>query len=423
MNIILFTGLTPTPENKNGPSAMMFHLFKNRPKDYNLRIYSLNHNNINAEERYSNACILNAEILIIRDSFYNYIHRRHTFCETRILLHIDKSYGESNYRLGYKYLKEFEDFKPDIVWLYNEVFVTVARQLSNYNLVVCGYDCLPLHYNRLLKDLYSFSFNENLYKKFLFQYKVSIFRELEYKIFPVKKYFVGINDCKYYETITRISDAQFFPHPHYNLVDKSIYFKDKTILKVILSGKLDEYTYSESIKLMESLINESVKLHEKFNITFLGKGWDEIAKKVKLAGYTVQHKLWVDNYVDELTNYDIQIFPISVGSGTKGKVLDALSTGLLVIGSAIALENIYVKNNHSCIQYDNAEDICAILEKVYINRSIFQQIAENGRAQVRKWHNPERILSLIIDKFNNNSLYDGFKEYNSIFLKLTSIVK
>jgi hypothetical protein len=41
---------------------------------------------------------------------------------------------------------------------------------------------------------------------------------------------------------------------------------------------------------------------------------------------------FVDVYLDEIIKYDIQLTTISVGTGTKGKVLDALANGLMVMG-------------------------------------------------------------------------------------------
>lgn len=82
-----------------------------------------------------------------------------------------------------------------------------------------------------------------------------------------------------------------------------------------------------------------------------------LQEKLVANGYEVECKSWVEVYAGEVIKHDIQLFPISVGSGTKGKVLDALSMGLLCIGSEIAMENIYVKHGHSCYLYHNVSDV------------------------------------------------------------------
>ena len=90
-------------------------------------------------------------------------------------------------------------------------------------------------------------------------------------------------------------------------------------------------------------------------------------------------------------NYDIQISPIAVGSGTKGKVLDAFANGLLVIGSYCALENICVRHNDSCLLYKDVSDIVRYIRRINNNREYYEKVAKKGRDQVRTYHSPTRI--------------------------------
>ena len=126
----------------------------------------------------------------------------------------------------------------------------------------------------------------------------------------------------------------------------------------------------------------------------------------------------MDIYAEECAQHDIQIFPISVGSGTKGKVLDALCMGLLCIGSKVAMENIYVKTGHSCFQYSNMQDVLEFLKKIDANRDSAQVIAENGRSQVLKWHNPKRIFKKILDDVIEGIPYDAVSEYYQVVNEL-----
>ncbi len=420
MNIVLVTAPTPTSENIQGPSAMMYHLLKARPQGERLKIFSLNTNHIASEQGKTYAKSINADFTIIKDDLFNFFHKRHVLRELRLALRIDKSYGESNYRLPAKYIDEIEKFKPDLVLLYYGAYTKVARQLSKFNLVVCGYDCFPLHFNRLLNDPFCFT-DTKKYKRALQDYKISIFRELEYRSITAKKYYVGIEDTLQHDIINKDSKADFLPHPHFNVIKRDILF-NRNKLKVIITGKLDEYTYSDSYELLSALKESCNDINTKVTITFLGKGWEPVIKDLKKTGYTVEHKLWVEDYIQELINYDIQIFPISVGSGTKGKVLDALSAGLLVIGGEVAFENIYIRHKHSCIKYNNIKEVPRILERVYADINSHQKMAENGRDQVLKWHSPQRIFSLLTDKYvNGNNSYNGCDEYQTTVSELEPI--
>ncbi len=414
MKIILFTWLSPTKDNFNGPSALPYHIMKNRPKDYDLRIYTTNENRVSVSTIQQSAKELDAEIIILKDSLYNYFHKRHTFADIRIKLRIDRSYGQSNYRLSKKYIKEIEAYNPNLVIVLDEGFVNVARQLSHLNLLVFGYDCFPLHYHRLLHDSYCFH-KKDLYKEILHKYKVAVYREMEFNNIPCKIAEVGIEDSKYYKIITGRNNAKFYPHPHYCIIDKKIDFNKKK-LSIVISGKFDVYTYTDILLLQQVLGQSAENLKERFKFTFLGKTWGECVNQLRLYGFEVKQIDWVDVYADELIKHDIQIFPISVGSGTKGKVLDALGLGLLCIGSAIAFENIYIKNGHSCIQYNSITDLPHLLNVVHDNKETSTLIAENGRQQILKWHNPKRIAKIIFDDSiqTNHTGYDGEKEYHEV---------
>lgn len=413
MKIVLFTNFTPTRDNYRGPSAMMYHFFKNRPEDCKVLVFTTNSNHVSPELIKKVEEELNAEIVVLKDTLYNYFHRRETLQDLRIRLGIDSGYNISNYRLSQKYLKSIENFQPDFVWVYGEVHTEVIKQLSKYRLLVAGYDCFALHYNRLLRDAYCFS-KRNLYKKALYKYQIALTREIALKDIPCKFFDVGIADRDMFETITGRKDASFYPHPHYDVFSKKIDF-DKNKLSILISGKLDEYTWSAACQLQHVMLEHS-DLSEKYSVTFLGRGWEGFASSLKKCGYDVDMKSWVDVYADEVKKHDIQIFPISVGSGTKGKVLDALCMGLLCIGTEVAMENIYVKDKQSCFVYKQSEDIVGILNSIFSNRRLASVIAENGRRSVLKWHSPERILRKICDDIMGVEVYDAVAEYSEFLL-------
>lgn len=409
MKIFLFTNFTPTRDNYRGPSAMMYHFFKNRPHDCKVLIYSTNSNHVSLSQIRNIENELNTQIVVLKDSLYNYFHRRETLQDIRIRIGIDSGYNISNYRLSHKNLKSIDDFHPDFVWVYGEVHTEVIKQLARYRLLVAGYDCFALHYNRLLRDAYCFS-KDKFYKKALYKYQIALSRELALKDVPCKYFDVGIEDRDMFETITGRKDALFYPHPHYDVFSKKIDFnKDK--LSILISGKLDEYTWTAACQL-QSILLEHSEFSSKYSVTFLGKGWDNIATSLKNCGYNIEVISWVDVYADEVKRHDIQVFPISVGSGTKGKVLDALSMGLLCIGTEVAMENIYVKDRQSCFIYKRAEDIVSILNEIFEKRQWASIIAEKGRESVLNWHNPERIFEKICNDVMGVETYDAVAEYS-----------
>ena len=143
----------------------------------------------------------------------------------------------------------------------------------------------------------------------------------------------------------------------------------------------------------EAPIVHSSQLKKNYTITFLGKGWEKHVEDLRKAGFEVNHIKFAPDYIEEICKHDIQITPIAIGTGTKGKVLDALANGLLVIGTTYALENIAVKHGESCIEYHYPTEVIDILNDIPNNLYKYERMAEAGRQAVLKYHNRRKISS------------------------------
>ena len=152
---------------------------------------------------------------------------------------------------------------------------------------------------------------------------------------------------------------------------------------------------------------ENICLQNYYTITFLGKGWEEHVETLRKAGYEVNHIKFAPDYIEEICKHDIQITPISIGTGTKGKVLDALANGLLVIGTPYAMENIAVENGVSCIEYREPQEVIEVLLDIVKNgnendnREKFETMAAAGREAVLSLHSPEKVAKELFNVNNN----------------------
>ena len=116
---------------------------------------------------------------------------------------------------------------------------------------------------------------------------------------------------------------------------------------------------------------------------------------MKDAGWEAKQVSFAPDYIEEVVKHDVQLVPISIGTGTKGKVLDALANGLLTIGSKFAMENIAVENDKSCIIYNNSEDVIRVLLAIINDRQKFEYIASAGCKSVLYEHDRERVSALM----------------------------
>lgn len=400
MKIVFFSPLLPTPDNLNGASALMFHLLKYRDYHIELMIISTNANRANSELIDHVSKELNADIYIEPRSLTNKIRMYSKLNDVLNIFRKNPVGYEAYYKLSHRCFTKIHVYSPDLIWLYPCTYLGVANQLRDYKLLVSGCDCDALHISRLLRD--SYVFDNRTEKQELKKYRMRIDSIKSWNSRPNSYiYLVGKTDEEYFKTIAPNANVKFFQHPHYNLIDKDISFrKDK--MKVLVSGKFDVYTYSDSKEMVDALCASTNRLIRKsFDFVFLGKGWDKHIEKLQNAGFSVRHQGWVEDYVTFISDFDVQLFPISVGTGTKGKVLDALSTGILCVGSQYAFENIAVKPTESCLLYKNAAEIPSILEDVFLKKEHYENVAKNGRVNIRKYHNPSIILTDILNWVNN----------------------
>lgn len=392
MKIVFITDYTPTLDNFNGPSSLGFYLLKELKIDNELFIYSTNSNKV--PEKYISKAkeYLGSHFKIIQRSFFMKLLIYSKTYRWFSLFFPKNMPSVSRYKLPLRIKKEITKLNPDLVIIYPIHLIRVMKQLKKFKILVIGPDCFMLHHLRAIADSYATDHLRYFYHT-VKSIKTEAYVEREVSKYAEQIALVGQTDCKLFEQITGSIKSFFLPHPHFSLTDKPINF-NKFILNVVITGAFNQYTYSDVKLMVNSLKHNSDKL-KNFHFTFIGRNWDSIVNELKQILY-VEQKTWVDNYIEEIKKYDIQILPISVGSGTKGKALDALSTGLLCIGSYYAFENIAVKSNESCIIYETAADIPQILIDVESHKTKYEQIANNGKDSVRLFHNTTDIAKYMI---------------------------
>ena len=408
MKILLFTDFTPTIDNYRGPSSLCFYLFealKNRGND--IRIISTNANKVP-----SNLIKKAEERIGVNYDIYerNLINKLLVSRKTGQLFTplMGNKYGYlARYYLTSKIHKEIDAFNPDLICVYPSHFITVCKQLKKYKTLVIGPDCSPLRNLRTLKDgsTYEDGQEDNILRELGKNIKLD--KALAKTVDGLA--LVGKQDVKTFNVISQSKKALFLPHPHYSVYEKNIDFNHEK-LSVVITGAYDRSTRVDINMIAESIVKEASRLaHYKF--TFLGKGWEETTRKLK-GKVEVEQKSWVDIYGEELIKHDIQIVPINLGVGTKGKSLDAISNGLLCIGSHCALENIAGENMKTFVQYKNPVDIVEILCDIDEHRDKYEQIAAQGRETVLKYHNASIGASLIENFAKGNLICINEDNYN-----------
>lgn len=217
----------------------------------------------------------------------------------------------------------------------------MSKQFADYKRCHILPDCTSLFFYRMMSRRFVFKSLSCMLKNFVF-YRKFLKMESEFNASKNIHYFlVGEADTESLKNINPGIQAHFLRHPHYDVssdidFDSDIDIDSDRKIRLLVAGRNDYYMQQDAELAIKALC-ENKELVSDYSITFLGKGWESHVDRLGSAGYEVNHIVFAADYIEEISKHDIQLTPISIGTGTKGKVLDALSNGLLVIGTWYAM--------------------------------------------------------------------------------------
>lgn len=403
MKTILVTFVTPASENIRGTSALPYHLRMGNILNGNgndngnqSTIYTFNSNNLSDEKIAEVERELGATIHVLpQPRWHRWMFKLHL-----LFLRVFLKYPFSNYiTLPKQTVEEIKGQQPDLIWVMGEELSRVIKQFPEFQRIQIGPDTESLYYYRMMGQRFVMN-NAINYWKCALMYRKYARMEREFCTDENFTYYaVGEEDVRHLQQLNPKVRAKFLRHPHYEVLKLRIKNEELRLkfhqpkIKLLIAGQYNLYMKQDADLLSEELRIKHEELTPYYVITFLGKGWEKHVEGLRGAGYEVNHIKFASGYIEEICKHDIQITPISIGTGTKGKVLDALANGLLVIGTPYALENIAVKHGESCIEYRQPSEVITWLHEIVKDPKRFEDMAMAGQQQVLTLHNPTRIAS------------------------------
>ena len=398
-HIALITLHTPTPTNFHGASALPFHLIAFRPENVDMEVWSFNLNGCGIKQIDETAKKLGVKIHVLENPAW---YRLLTHALIRLFL---PKPVLSYLKLQDKTQKEIYDYLNSAndsgIWIYGEDIAGLARNFNGISRVVTTPDCEAMYYHRVLamEDI-------PLRKRLIARYALMYHRYAKMaSCYPadskITYHLVGEEDKRFLQKLNPRLKTVFIHHPHYDvsLLPRVKVRADEKI-RLLIAGRYD-FTMSQAVNhAMSAILSLPGFVKNRYHITFLGRGWERCHANLVQNGFSAEHKGYVDDYAAEVSSHHIQLTPIAVGTGTKGKVLDAFANGLMVIGTPLALENIAVKNGEECIEYSSHEELTSWLEKLAADPALIVDIASKGTQAVLSHHSRKKIAKEFFDLFN-----------------------
>ena len=394
MKVIFITPVTPYKENMGGPSGHPYALMIERDPSIEIEIYSFNNNHFSSIQIAEVEKELNVKIQLLETPSWIQLILKFHLAFIRFFLKFPINYY---IRLPKDIVNEINTKQPDLLWVYSQEFSGIIKQFKGQKILFTVPDCYSLHWYRRLGKRFTLK-NGKFFTKDVINYYKHYRMESNYECSSnIRFHLVGEEDAKFLKEICPNADVHFYRHPHYEIHQplKDIKFTSPKI-KLLIAGRYDIYSYQAADEVIQ-MFCQHPEIFNNYELTILGKGWEQHVELLKSHGCQINLITFAPNYIEEIVKHDIQLNPLSLGTGTKGKVLDAITNGLLEIGTYYALENIAVENNVSCIQYENIEQLLHVLQNIPLHREKYETIAKEGRKNVLKYHDNALIATQLFE--------------------------
>jgi len=91
-------------------------------------------------------------------------------------------------------------------------------------------------------------------------------------------------------------------------------------------------------------------------------------------------------FAEDLTPYyqrcRLAIAPLRYGAGVKGKVNQAMSYGLPLVGTPVSVEGMGLVDQQQVMVAESPEDFASAMTEVYTNPDLWSLLSRNGRASL-----------------------------------------
>jgi len=395
MKVLLISAFPPSKHNLGVPSALPYYLTKYPPPNFQIDlIYYEGFEKMEYLFKEDLNNIFKKVTKISKTPGYIYYPLR---LIQKLNIFKNLSGTSLKHIPGVKQLKEIEALNYDLIWIYPHTLYSWNRKFKQCRVVVTGPDCSSLHYE-LMSKIYSKGSIE-FQGPMLENYHVRNLLDLKNNAYQVDKrwsnstaliHVVGEDDRKMYEKLGAGNHCFYCRHPYFDYSDvindiSNINGK----LTVLITGVNHSIYIGNYLDRIIQLIVINQHLSKYYKFSFLGNGFENNQEKLSAAGYETSLCTWTNKYNDFISKANVQLFPIVLGTGTKGKVLSALVSGLLCIGTKYAFENIHINNQTDCILIDNDMDVIFALERIINEKNDYSAMAKRGAQNVLFEHSPQ----------------------------------
>jgi len=96
----------------------------------------------------------------------------------------------------------------------------------------------------------------------------------------------------------------------------------------------------------------------------------------------------------------ISVVPLRYGSGMKGKVGEALASGIPVVTTSMGAEGIGIVNGEHALIADTPEDFADAVVRLYKDKELWEKLSQNGKKLIKENYSPEAVEKKLLKILN-----------------------
>jgi len=184
---------------------------------------------------------------------------------------------------------------------------------------------------------------------------------------------------------------------------KKVIQKDFSEPSLIFCGSLDYAPNKNGLLWFYEMIWPKLKMTVKgITLTVIGRNGFDMA----YAPLKIDPQINFVGEVKDVTPYyqknNIAIVPLLEGSGTRLKILEAMSFGLPIITTSVGVEGITTINNTNILIANGSEFFTSSIANVLENRPKLRFLSKNGMALIETKYNWQQIINELVNNLIKN---------------------
>ena len=116
----------------------------------------------------------------------------------------------------------------------------------------------------------------------------------------------------------------------------------------------------------------------------------------------------VTGYVPELAPYltrcRLSVAPLRYGAGVKGKINTAMSYGVPVVATSLAVEGMYLKHGQDVLVGDDPESFARSVVRLYRDAELWRRLSENGLRNIEQYFSRKAAKKALINIFGHQGI-------------------